>query len=216
MSHPGAPGYWSEPLSPTACAQMVAKYEALAWIEGAAAGRGRDLAIREAAARWPGSLRESQLAGPERCRERREAANRGARAPARTRAAWAGECPALPLWVDLHALLRDQRGFRGRPGDPGSALQSFLAGVAGTGRWGDPDEVAAIAGPRVHSRQAYRWLAARAGLALPRLNYLLFGRDGHWDLRAGDPPRSAPDPSALPIEISRFFPLPWGSPKGTT
>ncbi|MEZ4380494.1 MAG: hypothetical protein R3A79_04055 [Nannocystaceae bacterium] len=200
--------FWGEPVAPGACAAMVAKYDALAALEALPAGPRRDRAIRRAAARWPGSLRESQLAGPAVCCARREAALIGARAPARTRGWWCATDPALPLWIVLHPLLGDltrwrrglARGVRARP----EALVAFLSESPQSARW-DPAAVAELVGERVQIRVAYRWLARRSGLPIAVLSRVLVHRSGRWERRSDDPP--GPDPAGLPIEIARFFPL---------
>lgn len=193
---PAPARYWERPWSPTAIASMAAKYGALAAAESAAPGAQEPL-LRAAAARWPGSLRESQLTAPGRAHARHLAARRGAREPASTRAAWdAAGLAALPLWADLHDLLRDlaefrQRAARNRASDP-STLHAFVAGdPARACRW--PASLALLVdlgGPRVSARQAHLWLAARAGVTIADLGRVLFGRAGHWDARPGDPPQA--------------------------
>jgi hypothetical protein len=208
--------FWGEALRPGACAAMVAKYDALALLEAMPTGPRRDRAIRRAAARWPGSLRESQLAGPAVCGARREAALAGARAPARTRGWWCAIDPALPLWVELHPLLGDltrwRRGLgRGVKATP-EALVRYLERSPHSARW-DPAAVVGLVGSRVQIRVAYRWLAQRSGLPIAALTRALLRRSGRWERRSDDPP--GPDVAALPIEIARFFPLlsePRGNP----
>ncbi len=185
------------PLARDTCAAMREKYLALAALEALPRGPEQDAAIRRAAARWPGCLRESQLAGPERCRQRLAWAEAGSAAPERPRAQWLAEdAGALPLWADLHRLLADQlawrmRGGSGGPGGPGDAA-AFVRWLDAEGheRWPEPGLLAAVGGPQVRARQAYQWLAAQAGLSLAALNFVLFARQGHWDARPGDPPVS--------------------------
>lgn len=182
----------ARPLGQGDCAAMREKYLALAALEALPRGPEQDDALRRAAARWPGCLRESQLAGPDRCRERRVQAEAGSAGDERPRAAWLAEgAGALPLWADLHRLLRDQLAWRasGGTGDAADLLR-WLAGE-GRERWPEPGLLTAVAGPQVRARQAYRWLAAQAGLSLAALNFVLFARQGHWDARPGDPPVSA-------------------------
>jgi len=183
--------YARRPLTRSCCAMLVEKYDALAALVALPGGAEQDAALRAAARRWPGALREAQLAGPERCRERRAWAEVGATATERERAAWLVEAPALPLWVDLHELLADQLRWRGA-GGVGEA-EGFVAGLRGEarGRWPGVELLVEVAGPQVRARQAYRWLAAQAGMPLPALNYALFGRSGPWDRRSGDLPGSA-------------------------
>lgn len=173
---------------------MAEKYVALAALPGLPPGPAQDAALREAARRWPGCLREAQLAGPVRCGERLAHARAGAGAPERPRGQWlAAEdaAAAVPLWADLHLLLADQLLWRASGGRGEAA--GFVRSLDGDARdrWPDVDLLVAVAGPQVRPRQAYRWLAAQASLPLPRLNYALFARTGPWDARPGDPPVSA-------------------------
>lgn len=172
---------------------MVQKYAALRAVEGLPEGDARDLALKAASRRWPGCLRESQLAGPDRCAERSAQALVGGRAPERTRAAWRGEgAAAVVLWADLHLLLEDLLLSRGHGVRGLAAFHRFVAGGAMAGRWpGELEALEAAGGRVVRPRLAYAWLAAQAGLQLPALNFLLFGRAGHWDAaRPGDPAAS--------------------------
>jgi len=183
--------YAGRPLARDGCAAMAEKYAALAALVRLPAGPVQDAALRTTARRWPGSLREAQLAGPERCRERRAQAEAGALAPERARAQWLREAPALPLWADLHLLLADQ--LRWRAGGGAGEAEAFVAGLAGEarGRWPAAALLVEVAGRQVRARQAYRWLAAQAGVSPVALNYALFGRTGPWDGRSEDLPGSA-------------------------
>ncbi len=190
--------FWGELFTARARDEMIAKYEALAALEALAPGPQQDRQIRAAARRWPGSLRESQLAGPQQCARRLASLRSVADAEASPRASWRDRgVAAVPLWAELHALLGDQLRWRTsqlqsktrRRGE--DSAQQFLAFVSSTSaakRWpSDPDELSRVAGSRVRSRQAYLWLAARAGLALPAMQRILFARSGHWERREGDP-----------------------------
>lgn len=181
--------YWDRPVGREVCAAMVAKYDALAALEILPAGKDQDMALRAAASRWPGCLRESQLAGPARCQERRAQAETGLEGAALTRAAWreAGAA-AVVLWADLHPLLADLLAWRRvRGGHDGAA--GLVAFAANTARWPeDAQLLVTVAGAQVRPRTAYLWLAAQAGMPLAALNLALFGRCGPWDRRAGDPP----------------------------
>jgi hypothetical protein len=184
---------WAErPLARDVCAAMTEKYVALAALEALPRGAEQDSALREAAARWPGCLRESQLIGPDRCRQRRAWAEAGSVEGERPRAQWlAGGAGALPLWADLHQLLRDQLAWRASGGSGEAAGFVRWLDPEGRERWPGPGLLAAVAGPQVRARQAYQWLAEQAGLSLAGLNFVLFARQGHWDARPGDPPVSA-------------------------
>lgn len=181
--------YWDRPVSREVCAAMVAKYDALAALEILQPGKEQDAALRAAASRWPGCLRESQLAGPERCQARRAQAAAGLSRAPQPRAAWrAAGAEAVVLWADLHLLLADLLAWRQATGgrDGAAGLVAFTAGNA---RWpADAQLLSAVAGTRMRPRAAYLWLAAQAGMPLAALNLALFGRSGPWDLRAGDPP----------------------------
>ncbi len=192
--------YLRRPLARELCAEMAEKYAALAALTALPTGPAQDAALRECARRWPGCLREAQLAGPERCAGRRACAEAGVLAPPRAREAWLQDedAAAVPLWADLHRLLADQLRWRRARGPRGEDedVASFVASLAGldeeaAGRWPSAQQLTLVAGPRVRPRQAYRWLAAQAGLPLASLNYALFARRGPWDARPGDPPVSA-------------------------
>ncbi len=189
--------YWQRPLARSDCAAMAEKYAALAHLEGLGPGPEQEAALREASRRWPGCLRESQLAGPARCAERGQWAARGAAAPERARAEWRAEgAAALVLWCDLHRLLEDVRRWKSA-GGRGEAAE-FVAWSRGAGeaadRWPDAGLLLAVGGSRVRVRQAYAWQAAQAGLTLAELNLALFARTGPWDARPGDPPWSERSP----------------------
>lgn len=171
---------------------MAAKYAALAALEALPGGPAQAAAIRAAAERWPGSLRESQLAGPARCQLRKEQAAAGAAAEEQPRARWreAGAAP-VALWADLHPLLGDllawRRATAGKDGPAG--LLAFVKGTPAADRWpADLALLVRVGGPQARVRMAYAWLAAQASLGLSALNLELFGREGPWDARTGDPP----------------------------
>lgn len=184
--------YWDRPLDRATCTAMAAKYAALAALEALPTGTAQDAALRAAAERWPGCLRESQLAGPARCQLRHDQAAAGLNAEERPRARWreAGAAP-VALWADLHPLLADllawRRATAGKGGPAG--LLAFVKGTPAAERWpADPALLIRVGGPQARVRMAYAWLAAQAGLHLSALNLELFGREGPWDARAGDPP----------------------------
>jgi hypothetical protein len=171
---------------------MAAKYDALAALEALPPGPQQDAAIRAAAKSWPGSLRESQLAGPARCRGRREQALAGLAVPEQPRADWRdrGATPVV-LWADLHPLLADVLAWRVQHSGRGGAadLLAFVRRAGGAERWPETRELLeTVAGTQVRARMAYAWLAAQAGLEQAGLQQELFGRPGHWDARPGDPP----------------------------
>ena len=185
--------YARRPVTRETCAAMTEKYVALAALALLSTGPTQNVALRAAARRWPGCLREAQLVGPTLCELRRVQAETAAGSEARPRAQWlAGEAAAVAVWADLHLLLADQSRWRLRTLGAGD-VADFVATLdaEARGRWPEAAMLAEVAGPQVHVRQAYRWLAAQASLPLADLNYLLFARRGPWDARPGDPPVSA-------------------------
>ncbi len=181
--------YARRPVAPETCAAMAEKYQALAALVALPAGPEQNAALRAAAGRWPGCLREAQLVGPQRCAERLAQAEAAGKTEARPRATWlAGEASAVPLWADLHLLLADQSRWRLATLGSGDA-QDFVRSLTGEARerWPGAALLVQLAGPQVRVRQAYRWLAAQASLPLEALNYRLLARKGPWDARPGDP-----------------------------
>ncbi len=188
--------FWATAPGPEAWQAMVEKYAALAELARLPEDR-RGAALRAASRRWPGSLREAELIGPTAVDERQAAAAAGLLEPERSRSSWTHE-PALAVvaWATLHRLLADQLRFRavhrrtimprlGTARDS-AAFSIWLASEPSTA-WATPERIVEVVGPRLRVRSAYLWLAAMAGLELPRLNALLLGRAGHWDRRPDDP-----------------------------
>ncbi len=166
---------------------MVDKYASLATLARLPEDR-RKPSLREAAKRWPGSLREAELIGPDRVDARAAAAARGLADPERPRATWTDE-PALAVicWATLHGLLADQRRFRAAGSSDTEAFSRWIAERDPAGRWPGAERLPEVVGPKLRVRSAYLWLAAQAGLDLPSLNALLLARAGHWDWRSDDP-----------------------------
>lgn len=169
---------------------MVRKYAALARLARLPEGK-RKLALRAAATRWPGSLREGELIGPTEVAAREAAAQAGLSEPERARASWIDEpAQAVLCWASLHLLIHDQRRFRVAEPTLASDSQAFSRWIVERDpdlRWPEPARITAIVGPKLRVRSAYLWLAVRAGFDLPSLNALLLARAGHWDRRADDP-----------------------------
>jgi len=167
---------------------MIDKYAALAELARLPEEQ-RAPTLRQAASRWPGSLREAELIGPAYVDARAAAAAAGAEQPDRPRTSWTDQ-PALAVvcWAELHSLIEDQLRFRAEEPSRAGSSEAFARWIAGHPRWPDAARIPAVVGPRLRVRSAYLWLAARAGLGLPSLNALLLARAGHWDRRADDPP----------------------------
>lgn len=185
--------YWRAPPGRGRWEAMVAKYEVLGRLARLPEAQ-RKPSLREAASRWPGSLREAELIGPERVEARAAAAAAGLTEPERERASWIAE-PALAVicWATLHGLLEDQLRFRAnqaaaRQAGDSEAFSRWILRHDQAGRWPAAERIPEVVGPKLRVRSAYLWLAARAGLDLPSLNALLLARAGHWDHRPDDPP----------------------------
>jgi len=191
--------FWQAPAPRADWAAMADKYAAL--LDPAMTSPEVEVhrrALREAARRWPGALREAELVGPARLEQRRTLALAGTEGQlGSSRAdAWdqlEPDAAAVILWAELHALLSDLQRFRRAPSheSEGSDSEAFALWVADLeaprARWPRAERLAAVVGPRLRVRSAYLWLAARAGLDLPSLNGRLFARSGHWDQRPEDP-----------------------------
>ncbi len=185
----GASSFATEVVLPAAWADMACKYEALARVAGMEKTGTRDAALRCASRAWPGSLREAELAGPRVCARRLAIARLGLASPAMTRAAWWAEADARAVvsWMELHALLADQVAWK-RAGGRGTH-EAFLRSLRppASGRWPRADVLARIGGERVRPRQAYAWLATRAGISGSELDQVLFARDAQSHACAPDP-----------------------------
>jgi hypothetical protein len=84
-------------------------------------------------------------------------------------------------------MLADQLAWR-RVRGSARDLASFHAFVSARDPDAWPETPAELAahGTIVRPRQAYRVLAARAGLSIRALNFELFARTGPWDARVDD------------------------------
>ncbi len=174
--------FWADAFPVAACVSLEKKYEALADVAAQVPGAERQVALRRLAHAWPGSLREAELVGPRVCAARlaslveiRGGVGVMSRGYWRTLGA-----SALPLWSELHDLLRDQLEWRTRvePGECGrgaTAVHRFIASaVAHKQRWPSADQLMRVAGADVGSKQAHRWLAHRAGLDHAALRRVLY------------------------------------------
>lgn len=166
---------------------MVDKYDALAQLEALPSGPTQDRALRAAAQRWPGCLRESQLAGPIVCQKRRFMALEGTHEEKSSRAKWQNQgFHAIPLWIDLHQLFMDQlrwrKGFnrlkKPKVASPLEDFFRFTQKLPGNSRWPTEfEQLQEIGGNKVCSFQAYSWLAVQAGIPLFELSHFLFNRE---------------------------------------
>lgn len=176
---------------------MVAKYDALSALEALPGGSAQDRALRSAAHRWPGCLRESQLAGPVICQKRRTWAWRGSTEKHEARAVWRERgSAAIPLWVDLHQLFLDQLhwrkqflGLRKLKLSPSETIETFFhftrQSSEAFSRWPvDFAQFVQIGGNKVCPWQAYRVLAYKAGITLSELAQVLFNRQESIRLRS--------------------------------
>jgi hypothetical protein len=156
---PHADAFWAEPMTAPELAALELKYATLLRLIATPNGRERDLGLRELAARWPGALREGQLASRERLESRRRSL---ACEPGAPRSAWRAAEIGVPLWAALHELLADVAQIRARGLAP-SAVARGLDPPA-QDRW--PTETAwwsSLAWP-LDARVARSWLAAVAEL----------------------------------------------------
>jgi hypothetical protein len=185
--------FWAGPLTPARALDMRDKYEALAGLALATNHALRKPMLRAVARRWPGSLREAELAGPDRVLERLAQAGLGAEQAECSGDDWrarGGPASAVLLWSHLHPLLADLLRFRRVRREPPSiaALARWIADDRSLDeRWPAVERLPDLIPGKLEIRCAYLWLTARAGLELPQLNHLLFARSGHWDRRPGDP-----------------------------
>ena len=194
--------FWDRPASVADWSAMADKYAALTELARLPDDPQRKPALRRAARRWPGSLREAELIGPVEVEARVQACARGREVDPRPRARWrelSDAAAAVLLWSELHELLGDQLRFRARAREQ-LDVAAFARWVAGQdariqARWPAIARLPAHVPGALRVRTAYLWLAARTGLSLPALNELLLARTGHWDRRADDPSwaHDAPD-----------------------
>lgn len=151
---PAPSAFWAESLDSRRVA-LAQKYATLTHWIAQPSGIARDRGLRDLAARWPGALREGQLASMDELRARQAALETAATAGALRDLGHA----AIPLWAALHDLLGDLAAMRGPRPDGGAPL----VGPA-SDRWpADAAWWSAIAWPP-DSRLARAWLGAIAGI----------------------------------------------------
>jgi hypothetical protein len=165
--------YWNAVFTAQEAGSMAEKYAWLLAAEAALGGPsssffGSEPALREAARRWPGSLREHQRVAPERYRARERWARHGAESPERARAAWHREGrAAVCLWSELHRLTADVLAWRAAWGR-GGGVADFLRDLTRRdperrAAWPELGVVRAWGSPRVGPGLAEACLAVRAG-----------------------------------------------------
>lgn len=122
-------GFWNAVFTARDAGAMAEKHAWLRLEVLDADGPASRSALREAARRWPGSLRECQRVAPERYRAREQWALQGAAMHDRARAAWLAEGhAAVCLWSELHRLIADVLAFRAVAGgrvDPAALLRDL-------------------------------------------------------------------------------------------
>lgn len=160
---------------------MHAKYEAILRALAQCDATVRDRALRPAAERWPGSLREAQLVAPPSYRRRHAMTAPSLAAVERPRSWWAEQGAAsVVLWSDLHRMLKDQRDWRaqalaGRSSrvlvDPARTFVASLHPEARE-RWLGA-ETRPPGTAVVDARWARRILASRAGISPVALEHHL-------------------------------------------
>jgi hypothetical protein len=165
--------YWNTVFTAREADSMARKY---AWLRREvleAAGPAPAAALREAAQRWPGSLRECQRVHPERYRAREQWAREGVAAAERACAAWLAEGrAAICLWSELHRLTAEvlawrATGLEGGPGRRGDAV-AFLRDLTGRdpargAAWPEEAVMVALAPRGVGPRSAAACLAYQTG-----------------------------------------------------
>lgn len=179
-------GFWNAVFTAREASAMAEKY---AWLRREvleAKGPASPVALREAARRWPGCLRECQRVAPERYRAREQWAREGAATGDRARAAWLAEGrAAVCLWSELHGLVADVLAWRAGQGERARAVGR--AGPAELLRdltrrdperraaWPEVEVLRSLGLGTVGSALAEACLAHRAGWDRPRLRACLLG-----------------------------------------
>jgi hypothetical protein len=165
--------FWNTVFTAHDAGAMAAKYGWLRREVLEAAAPAPAAALREAAHRWPGSLRECQRVHPERYRAREQWACQGTLEVDRAYAAWHDEGrAAICLWSELHRLTAEVLAWRateldrgsGRRGDPAAFLRDLTRRDPGRGAaWPEEAVLIALCPRGVGPRSAEVCLAHRAG-----------------------------------------------------
>lgn len=178
--------FWNAVFTARDASAMAEKY---GWLRQAvleAEGPVSAAALREAARRWPGCLRECQRVAPERYRAREQWAREGAATEDRARAAWLAEGQAaVCLWSELHRLVADVLAWRAGQGeraravgraDPAELLRDLtLRDPERRAAWPEEEVLRGLGPGTVGSALAEACLAHRAGWDRLRLRACLLG-----------------------------------------
>lgn len=169
---PTPEAFWEEPIAVDDLVVLADKYSSLLILIGAAGDKTRDRGLRELAGRWPGVLREGQLAPIAVLEARRSAVAAALQHGPAPRASWRASGQAgVPLWAEVHRLLGDLARIRAARVGPGD-LPAMLDAEAQR-RWpASPAWWSALAWP-VDARLTRSWLAAVAGHDPVELDRLL-------------------------------------------
>jgi len=170
--------FWNTVFGASDVASMLDKY---GWVQRAVlepAAAASAAALREAARRWPGSLREHQRVSPERYRAREQWVRQGVRGPLRAYAAWRDEGrAAICLWSELHRGTAEALAWRAAaPVARRADVKAFLWDLtqrdpARRAAW--PEAVVLSARASLGAGLAEACLAHRAGWDRPALRACL-------------------------------------------
>jgi hypothetical protein len=174
--------FWNAVFTAREAVAMAHKYAWLRTTVLEAAGTASAAALRQAAGRWPGSLRECQRVAPARYREREHWAQEGAAAADCAHAAWlARGRAAVVLWSELHRLIGDvltwraaalARGAAATPKDAAAFLRDLTLRDPGRrAAWPDAASCGDVGGVGLGLAEAC--LAHRAGWDRTRLRACL-------------------------------------------
>jgi len=162
-------GFWDEPVAAEELADLELKYSTLLRLIDTPVGRGRELGLRELAARWPGALREGQLVSRAGLEVRRRSLGI---APGSPRAAWRrAEIAAVPLWSELHRLLADIARIRSASLGPADLPRGL--GLEAARRWPTAGAWWTSVPWPIDARVTRSWLAAVGDLDPGELDRLL-------------------------------------------
>ncbi len=176
-----AEGFWSTVLTAGVAAQLTDKYARLRMAVLDGPDPTPAAALREAARRWPGSLRECQWTAPADYRARESAVRASLEQEPRTYAQWRDHGhAAVCLWAELHALAADVLQWRAiAPASTRNDVQQFLRNLTvedpgRRARWPAAEHVESWAVERVGVGLVETCLGHRAGMDPAALRRVLF------------------------------------------